>query len=300
MEPQYFLQPRQLFPVWPQWRPELAIALFSTTLVLLFLPKLLSIVLIWAKGAKEYGGAFRLFISMLMEMLFSVLLAPVRMLFHTVFVVSAFLGWEVVWNSPQRDDDDTPWGEAFRRHGSQMLLGPVWAGGMAWLDLRFLWWLSPIVFSLILSPFVSVLSSRATLGMKSKRAKLFLIPEEYNPPRELLATEEYLHLNRNRALTNGFMHAVVNPSFNALATALATARHHLRATLDRNREERVNEALQLGPEKLVKGKRLELLSDPVTLARLHQRVWLLPEGAARREHYQQLPHNPLAHPTGRR
>lgn len=181
MEPQYFLQPRQLFPVWPQWRPELAIALFSTTLVLLFLPKLLSIVLIWAKGAKEYGGAFRLFISMLMEMLFSVLLAPVRMLFHTVFVVSAFLGWEVVWNSPQRDDDDTPWGEAFRRHGSQMLLGLVWAGGMAWLDLRFLWWLAPIVFSLILSPFVSVLSSRATLGMKSKRAKLFLIPEEVQP-----------------------------------------------------------------------------------------------------------------------
>ncbi|MGC0650598.1 glucan biosynthesis glucosyltransferase H, partial [Escherichia coli] len=85
------------------------------------------------------------------------------------------------------------------------------------------------------------------------------------------------HLNRSRALTNGFMHAVVNPSFNALATALATARHHLRATLDRNREERVNEALQLGPEKLAKGKRLELLSDPVTLARLHQRVWLLPE-----------------------
>ncbi len=64
---------------------------------------------------------------MLLEMLFSVLLAPVRMLFHTVFVVSAFLGWEVVWNSPQRDDDATPWSEAFRRHGSQMLLGLVWA-----------------------------------------------------------------------------------------------------------------------------------------------------------------------------
>ncbi len=42
-EPQYFLQPRQLFPVWPQWRPELAIALFASTMVLLFLPKLLSI-----------------------------------------------------------------------------------------------------------------------------------------------------------------------------------------------------------------------------------------------------------------
>lgn len=66
-------------------------------------------VLIWAKGAKEYGGSFRLLISMLLEMLFSVLLAPVRMIFHTVFVVSAFLGWSITWQSPQRDDDATPW-----------------------------------------------------------------------------------------------------------------------------------------------------------------------------------------------
>lgn len=108
-EPQYFLQPRQLFPVWPQWRPELAIALFASTMVLLFLPKLLSIMLIWCKGTKEYGGFWRVTLSLLLEVLFSVLLAPVRMLFHTVFVVSAFLGWEVVWNSPQRDDDSTPW-----------------------------------------------------------------------------------------------------------------------------------------------------------------------------------------------
>jgi membrane glycosyltransferase len=300
VEPQYFLQPRQLFPVWPQWKPELAIALFSTTMVLLFLPKLLSIVLVWAKGSKQYGGPIRLLISMLMEVMFSVLLAPVRMLFHTVFVVSAFLGWEVVWNSPQRDDDDTPWGEAFKRHGSQMLLGLVWGGGMALLDLNFLWWLSPIVFSLILSPFVSALSSRATLGLKSKRAKLFLIPEEYDPPRELVATDTYLQLNRQRALRNGFMHAAVDPSYNALAAALATARHHLRAIIDRTREERVNEALEVGPEKLAKAKRLELLSDPVALSRLHQRIWLLPQGEAWREHYRQLPHNELAHPVGQR
>lgn len=52
-EPQYFLQPRQLFPVWPQWRPELAIALFASTMVLLFLPKLLSIILVWCKGPKS-------------------------------------------------------------------------------------------------------------------------------------------------------------------------------------------------------------------------------------------------------
>ncbi|MHB2094490.1 glucans biosynthesis glucosyltransferase MdoH [Pantoea dispersa] len=297
MEPTYFLQPRQLFPVWPQWRPDLAIALFSTTLVLLFLPKLLSVVLIWFKGAKPYGGAFRLFLSLLLEMLFSVLLAPVRMLFHTVFVVSAFLGWEVVWNSPQRDDDATPWSEAFRRHGSQMLLGIVWAVGMGVLDLNFLWWLAPIVFSLILSPFVSVMSSRATVGLKSKRARLFLIPEEYEPPKELVDTDNYLQLNRERALKHGFMHALFNPAFNALATAMATSRHKQSALLDHARDRRVDQALSDAPEKLNREQRLQLISDPVVLARVHTRLW---ESADKYhqwvESYQKLTLNPQALP----
>lgn len=93
MEPQYFIEPYQLYPLWPQWHPEKAVALFSTTIVLLFLPKLLSVILIWAKGAVEYGGRVKVTLSMLMEMLFSMLLAPVRMIFHTRFVLAAFLGW---------------------------------------------------------------------------------------------------------------------------------------------------------------------------------------------------------------
>lgn len=280
MEPQYFLQPRQLFPVWPQWRPELAIALFSTTLVLLFLPKLLSVILIIAKGAREFGGSVKLFGSMLLEMLFSVLLAPVRMLFHTVFVVSAFLGWAVQWNSPQRDDDATPWGESFKRHGPQMLLGLVWAGGMAWLDLRFLWWLSPIVFSLILSPIVSVLSSRANLGLACKRASLFLIPEEYAPPKELVDTENYLHQNQRRALTDGFRRAVVDPSYNALAVGMATGRHGFSQAIEQAREQNVQQALEQGPTQLGGPQRLAVISDPVTLSRLHFRLWSQPEKLA--------------------
>ena len=273
VEPQYFIQPRQLFPVWPQWRPELAIALFSTTLVLLFLPKLLSVILIWCKGSKAYGGPVRLFISLMLEMLFSVLLAPVRMLFHTLFVVSAFLGLKAVWNSPQRDDDATPWSEAFIRHGSQMLLGIVWAVGMGALDLNFLWWLAPIVFSLILSPIVSVISSRATIGLKSRRARLFLIPEEYNPPQELVDTDKYLQLNHERALENGFMHALFHPAFNALATAMATSRHLQSPLLDHARDRQVDQALSDAPEKLSRDQRLLMISDPVILARVHSRLW---------------------------
>ncbi|MXP66269.1 glucans biosynthesis glucosyltransferase MdoH [Pantoea sp. Nvir] len=297
IEPTYFLQPRQLFLFGPHWRPEQAIALFSTTMFLLFLPKLLSVVLIWLKGPQPYGGAFRLFISLMLEMLFSVLLAPVRMLFHTVFVIGAFWGWEVVWSSPQRDDYATPWSEAFCRHGFQMLLGIIWAVSIGALYINFLWWLAPIVFSLILSPFISVMSSRATVGLKSKRARLFLIPEEHDPPKELLDTDRYLQINRERALKHGFMHALFHPAFNALATALATSRHKRSQLLDYARDRCIEQALSNAPEKLNLEQRLQLINDPVVLARLHTRLW--EDGDKYHqwlENYQKLKLNPLALP----
>ena len=35
-------QPYQLFPLWPEWRPEWALRLFGATAILLFLPKILA------------------------------------------------------------------------------------------------------------------------------------------------------------------------------------------------------------------------------------------------------------------
>ena len=273
MEPAYFLEPRQLYPLWPQWHPDKAIALFSTTIVLLFLPKLLSIILIWAKGAKEYGGRFKVTLSMLMEMLFSMLLAPVRMIFHTRFVLAAFLGWAATWNSPQRDDDSTPWSEAVKRHGPQTLLGFLWALLVVSLNPSFLWWLIPIVGSLMLSIPVSVISSRTNLGLQARDEKLFLIPEEYAVPQELASTDAYTHENRWHALKDGFVRAVVDPRQNALACSLATARHGQAEPIEWMRAERVRTALAVGPEKLDSATRLYLLSDPVALSRLHSQVW---------------------------
>jgi membrane glycosyltransferase len=297
MEPQYFMEPRQLYPLWPQWHPEKAVALFSTTVVLLFLPKLLSVVLVWAKGAKAYGGKLRVTASMLLEMLFSILLAPVRMLFHTRFVLAAFLGWEAVWHSPSRDDGSTSWREAAVRHGPQTLLGVLWTALVAWLNPSFLWWLAPIVGSLMLSIPLSVLSSRVGLGLRAKDEQLFLIPEEYAPPKELLATDEYNHENNWHALHNGFVHAVVDPKQNALAYALATARHRQAEPLEWQRTEQVRHALKVGPQQLDGSARMALLSDPVAMARLHAAVWEEEEPGAWiqswRETIAKDPHAPL-------
>jgi len=174
----------------------------------------------------------------------------------------------------------------------------VWAVGMAWLDLRFLFWLAPIVFSLILSPFVSVISSRATIGLRTKRWKLFLIPEEYSPPQVLVDTDNYLKLNRSRTLDDGFMHAVFNPSFNALATAMATARHRASQVLEIARDRHVEQALNETPDKLNRDRRLVLLSDPVTMSRLHYRVWSNPQRySSWVDSYKTVSLNPEALPT---
>jgi membrane glycosyltransferase len=210
---------------------------------------------------------------MLLEMFFSMLLAPVRMLYHTIFVTAAFLGWSVQWNSPQRDDDATPWSEAIRRHGMQTLLGAAWTALVAWLNPQFLWWLSPIVLSLMLSIPVSVLSSRARPGIATRNAKLFVIPEESNTPRELSATDEYTQLNRDNQLKDGFRKAVVDPSLNALACALGTARHGHSEIIERQREQQIERALSEGPKALDGARKMFLLSDPVALSRLHAKVW---------------------------
>ncbi len=148
---------------------------------------------------------------------------------------------------------------------------------MAWLDLRFLWWLSPIVFSLILSPLVSVFSSRANLGLACQRVSLFLIPEEYSPPKELVDTENYLRRNRARVLLDGFRNAVMDPAYNALATGMATARHGICQAIERNREDHIQSALHSGPGGLTAPERLAVISDPVILSRLHLRLWSQPQ-----------------------
>lgn len=274
MVPEYFLQPNQLYPLWPQWHPQEAVALFSATLTLLFLPKLLSVLLICIQGAHEYGGRIRLVLSMLLETLFSMLAAPVRMLFHTVFVTAAFLGWSVQWNSPQRADNATPWGEALRRHGPQMLLGALWTGLVAWLDPSFLWWLAPIVVSLMLAAPVSVITSRTGLGLAAFRRKLFLIPEEFSPPEELSSTDRYTRENQANALHEGFIAATVDPIYNALVCGMARARHaKVVPGAEVLREQRMQQILDAGPNGAAEAARWRLLNDPDGMARLHLRVW---------------------------
>lgn len=268
MEPQYFLSARQLYPVWPQWNPDHAIALFAATMTMLFLPKVLSVILVLIKGCKPYGGALKVIASTLVEIVFSALLAPVRMIYHTKFVLAAFLGWEFHWKSPQRDDDATPWSEAFRHHGSQTLLGVCWAALIVWLNPSFLWWMSPIIVAMITSTAVSVFTSRSNLGLKLKANRYFCIPEEDDVPTALKATITYTKQNRETPPFDGFAQALTNTSQNYFTAAMAQARHLPTPLITLNRQRNVSEALAQGRKGTSTSLRLAILSDPVQLQML--------------------------------
>ncbi len=272
--PKYFIEPFQLFPLWPEWHPEWAIALFSATAILLFLPKVLGALLIVVRDASDYGGSARLVLSMLGELLISAMLAPIRMLFHSQFVVSAFAGWAIQWKSPTREDAETSWREALRRHGAHTLLGVLWAAGVYWLNPSFLWWLLPIVGALMLSIPLSVLTSRLRLGRRLRAARLFLIPEETRPPVEILAM---MHAVAIAPTPPGFIDAVVDPATNALACAAAVTRFTRTALDQSNRLQKIDVALVEGPDALSPPSKLRLLGDPVSLSRLHWLVWTSPD-----------------------
>jgi membrane glycosyltransferase len=269
-EPQYFTTPNQLFPLWPEWHPSRAIGLFSATATLLFLPKILSVVLIALRGAQHFGGVLRLAASTLVEVLFSMLLAPVRMLFHTQFVAGALFGWTVSWKSPPREDTETTWGEALRRHGVHTLIGLAWLALVYWLNPAFLWWLLPVAGALAVSIPISVLSSRVSLGRSLREARIFLIPEESYPPRVLRRLRRLL---RRAPREPGFVDAVVDPLHNAIACAADVARTQHSDAMRHVHAEVVERAIADGPQRMSTDEKAALLGDALSLSRLHFAVW---------------------------
>ncbi len=199
----------------------------------------------------------------LLEILLSALLAPVRMMFHSHFVLSALAGWRIQWNSPARADTCTGWAEAFRRHGLQTAVGIAWVTVVYLEAPDLLPWLSPVAAGLLLSAPLSVLTSRTDAGLNARRLGLLLTPPETRVPREIVAAEQYA--GNGRPLPR-FTDAVVDPELYKLVRIAARRRSPLAAP---TRHERVRRALVHGPQALTPTERLAILGDLDALDALH-------------------------------
>lgn len=260
--------------------------LFACVIGLLLLPKVFGLVLL-LRGREELkaiGRGCRIILSALGETLFSVLLAPVLMLFVTRFVWDCFTGRKAIWGGQKRVDDTGPsWRELIVLHRANTLFVLAWMAVIAWMQPAFLPWMAPIfVGPLCAIPF-SRLTASIRLGERSKKNGLFLIPEETRPPLELQQIQEPFTVPtspffqaREYAADYGLLQAVLDPYINAIHVSLLRQRYQVSLRTRENMNILSERLLLDGPVSLTGSEKGALLWDADSMMALHQKLWASP------------------------
>ncbi|WP_112663479.1 glucans biosynthesis glucosyltransferase MdoH [Microvirga flavescens] len=184
IRPEYFAKDFRLYPIWPRFDPERALALFALTMSILIAPKIfgLFLMLLQSENRRACGGAIRLVVSTLLEIILAALFAPILMLIQSGSVFQILLGRDTGWQPQRRDDGSIPLKDIVRRHRWHTVLG-VFTGVSAFLIATSLFlWMSPTIVGLLLAIPLSWLSGQLGIGLALKRMGLLMTPEERTPP----------------------------------------------------------------------------------------------------------------------
>lgn len=182
---QFFDAGYQLFPEWPESKVAMIASLLVITVIMLIFPKLLGVLVALFQRRREFGGGLKLTFSALLEIAFSILIAPLMMAFHAWFVVSVLLGRTVSWSTGSRVGRLIAWRVAWRRTGAMTLLGLVWGGISYYYAPLFFWWLMPVLLGMVAAAPLVRFTSSLRAGKWLRRRGLLCIPAEVCPPKVL-------------------------------------------------------------------------------------------------------------------
>jgi membrane glycosyltransferase len=243
--------------------------LFIMTITLLFGPKVLSLVHLCSRPREmaAFGGPVRVLVGAILETFFSVLTSPVLVWFHSRFVLRNLAGQTVVWNTQTRNSGGGPsWGEAVLEYWPLPILGFVLGLLAWWISPVYLFWLSPLLVGLILAIPVAHFSCHTSLF-----GKLFVTPEELHPPKELSGNFQ-LQLREG----DQFVHAVVDPFYNAVHVALQRKKEAPATPSNEYGKSLAWKLYKQGPDALTAQEKRALLTDGHVLAYLHTLIWKTP------------------------
>jgi membrane glycosyltransferase len=184
IRPEYFTAEFSLFPTWPRFDYQRALQLFELTIAVLLAPKVFGMV---AAGLDPHtrracGGAVRLFLSTLIEILVSAAIASIMMVIQSGAVLQIISGRDTGWNPQRRDDGSIPFASIVRRHRSHMALGVVTLLAAGVLSPSLVVWMSPTIAGLILAIPLSWASGQMWIGVGLRRLGLLTTPEEAEVP----------------------------------------------------------------------------------------------------------------------
>jgi len=247
--------------------------LLGLTLTLLFLPRVLGILTTLPKAA-QFGGTSRLLLSALLENLLSFFLAPVLMIFHTLFVLLTLLGWQIKWTTQNRADTGLTIKHCLALYGWLSCLGLIMCPISAYYLGNVSWWLAPILAGWILAPFLAWVTSVRRMGMLSRACGLFVTPEEVQPPPELQGLDD--DDGASSAASQLWVQALLSPYVQAVHLSLVrqgTSSNGVPVQFLATLRERL---IREGPQALNTKEKSRLLWDGETVFWLHQELWSRP------------------------
>jgi membrane glycosyltransferase len=252
-----------------------AIYLFFFTMTLLFLPRILGIIRTLPQ-ARKYGGVFRLLFSALLENLMSAILAPVLMMFHTLFVLLAISGWQIKWTTQNRTDQGLTFAHCLKLYGWLSCLGLIIYPIASFYLEKSALWLLPILLGWILAPVVAWVTSGSGIGKFFQSCGLFVTPEESQPPPELQgladAEEDESHASPL------WVQALLSPYVQAVHLSMVRQGSSNSNDAPTQSQAKLRERLiKEGPHALNPKEKLRLLWDGESVFWLHQELWSRPQ-----------------------
>ena len=172
----YFPEEFWPFPVLPVSQASKALGLAIGVVGLLFLPKVLVALDAAVSGrARGFGGAMRATLSMLAELVFSSITAPILLMFQSRSVLQVLRGADGGWPAQTRGDGSLSFTEAWAASHWIVTWGVVVLGSAHWFSPDLVPWLAPIAVPMLLAPAIIAWSSRPGF------LTLFATPAERNP-----------------------------------------------------------------------------------------------------------------------
>ena len=175
--PDYFPEPHLLFPVFPSDRSKEIIALALGILVLLVLPKFAILAEAAATGrAGGFGGGARALGSVMAEILFTSLLAPLMLMYQVRAVLLVLSGQDGGWPANARGEGALGFAQSLRASLWIVLTGAGVLAVTVPLAPDLVVWLLPVCVPMLVAPLLIAWSSRPVTKA------VFRTPEEQAPP----------------------------------------------------------------------------------------------------------------------
>ncbi|HUS54939.1 MAG TPA: glucans biosynthesis glucosyltransferase MdoH [Thermohalobaculum sp.] len=177
------------------------IAMFFIMFAVSLVPKVMGMldIALTTGGAARYGGRLRFALGGLLEMLFSILMAPVVAFRVTLFLIGLAMGKSVIWGGQNRDAYRLNWADAARGLWPQTLFGLTLLVSISLVrGLETVAWAGPMITGLMLAIPFAVLTAHPRFGRWAARLGLCAIPDEIQLPETLRRLDQLTEAGERR------------------------------------------------------------------------------------------------------